>query len=83
MADPLALPLGPAQVSVKVEIDEIGPVPAVPLVGWTPLHAPLAVQLVALVDDHVSVDEAPLVTMAGDAAIVTTGGGVVTPTVTD
>ena len=77
------MPPGPVQLSVKVDTEEIGPVPAVPLVGLLPLHAPLAVQLVALVVLHVSVDEAPLATTTGEAEIVTTGAGALMATVTD
>ena len=53
-----------------------------PLVAREPLHAPLAVQLVAFVEDQVSVDDPPLVTEAGDALMVTVGGGGAAVTVT-
>ena len=39
----------------------------VPVVGWVPLHAPLAVHDVAFVEDHVSVDDPPDVTEVGEA----------------
>ena len=54
----------------------------VPLVARLPLQAPLAVQLVALVEDHVSVEEPPLATLAGAAVSVTVGSGT-TVTVVD
>ncbi len=38
-----------------------------------PVHPPEAVQLVALVDDHVSVDDCPLVILVGLADIVAVG----------
>ena len=44
-----------------------------PEVGLVPVHAPLAVQEVALVDDQVSVDELPLVTDVGLAPRETVG----------
>jgi hypothetical protein len=40
-----------------------------------PLHAPLAVQLVAFVDDHVSEALPPSVILVGDTEIVTVGAG--------
>jgi hypothetical protein len=58
------------------------PVDTVPAISWLPLHAPLAVQLVALVDDHVSVLDPPLAMLVGLAAKVTVGtGATVTVTV--
>lgn len=54
----------------------------VPLVDCVPLHAPLAVHEVAFVDDHVSVEFAPSVMVAGLAAIVTVGAGGALLTVT-
>jgi hypothetical protein len=45
----------------------------VPLAGSVPLQAPEAVQEAALVELHVSIDAAPLVTEAGDAAKVIVG----------
>jgi hypothetical protein len=55
----------------------------VPLVAIAPLQPPEAVQEVALVDDHVKVDVAPLLTVLGLAARVTTGADWVTETVAD
>jgi len=49
-----------------------------PEVAWVPLHAPDAVQLVASVDDQVSVLLAPAATVAGLALMDTVGAGVTT-----
>jgi hypothetical protein len=46
-----------------------------------PDQAPEAVQAVALVDDHVSVDAVPLCTVLGEAVRLTVGDGLVTETV--
>lgn len=58
-----------------------------PEVAFAPLHAPLAEQEVALVLDHDSVDELPVVTDVGDAERETVGaevgGGVVLCVVAD
>ncbi len=48
-------------------------VPEIPLVPDHPFVPPVAVQLVALVEDHVMTVEPPLVTDAGVAAMVTVG----------
>ena len=55
----------------------------VPLVAKLPDQPPEAVQAVALVEDHVKVDEAPLVMLVGRALKVTLGGAAVTVTVAD
>jgi len=54
-----------------------------PLVASAPDHAPEAVHEVALVDDQVSVELAPLATVLGLALRLTVGAGGVTETVTD
>jgi hypothetical protein len=46
----------------------------VPLVGFVPVHPPEAVHEVALVEDQVTVEILPDVTLAGLAEIVTVGG---------
>jgi hypothetical protein len=46
---------------------------SVPLIACAPLHAPLAVHDVALVDDHVSVALDPSVMLDGETEIVTVG----------
>ena len=75
----------PAPVQVNVYL-----VAAVRLeVAWEPLAASLppqppdATQDVPLVDDHVNVETAPLLTVLGFAVSVTDGAGVVTVTVAD
>lgn len=52
VADWVALPPGPAHVSVKVSLWVSAPVDTDPLRGSPPLQAPDALQLVALVDDQ-------------------------------
>ncbi len=54
----------------------VGETDCVPLVALVPLHPLEAVQLVALVDDHVSVDDCPLVMLVGFADNVAVGAGV-------
>jgi hypothetical protein len=49
----------------------------VPLIAFAPVHAFDAVQVVALVDDHVSVEPLPLFTDVGFAPIKTVGGGAI------
>jgi hypothetical protein len=51
------------------------PVLCVPDVAWAPDHDPDAVQAVALVAVHVSVDVSPDCTLVGDAANVSVGAG--------
>ncbi len=53
----------------------------VPLIAFVPVQPLLAVQVVALVDDQVTVMGLPLVTEAGVAEIVTVGTGVAAMTV--
>ena len=84
VTDLLALPPSPLQLSVNVLLAAVSaPVLAVPLVARLPDHAPEAVQLVALVDDHVSELLPPLDTLVGFAVSVTVGAGAVVVTVTD
>ncbi len=71
----LALPPEPVQVSVNVVVALSAPVDCEPLVAWAPLQPPEAVQLVALVELHVSVELLPLVTVVGLAVSVTVGTG--------
>lgn len=56
---------------------------AEPLVVFPPVHAPEAVQAVALVEDHISVEVLPLVTELGLALRLTVGAGCLTLTVAD
>ncbi len=81
------MPPGPVQLSAKALLAFVsGPVLALPEVGRLPPQAPLALQLVALVDDQVSVALLPRSTALGFAlsAIVGAlgGGGALTITLT-
>src|SRR5438270_7447120 len=61
------LPDPPAPVQLKLYACApgwLGVTATEPLVDWFPVHAPEAVQLVALVDDQVSVAAAPAITLA-------------------
>jgi hypothetical protein len=58
------------------------PVFALPETDFAPLHPPDAVHDVALVEDQVNVLLPPGLTVVGEADNVTTGAGVVPPTVT-
>lgn len=78
-----AEPPAPLQLSVNVLLAALSaPVLAEPDVGRLPLQAPLALQLVASVDDQVRFELPPLVTELGLALIVTVGAGVGAVTVT-
>ena len=83
VSDWLALPPAPLQVSVKVVVVLSAPVLALPLVGSLPDQPPEAVQLLALLEDQLSVADPPLLTAAGLALRLTAGAGVETLTVTD
>ena len=79
-----ALPPAPVQVSEYVALAVKAPVDCDPLVALEPDQAPEAVQEVALVEDHVSVDPLPLATVLGLALRLTAAVGVeVTVTVAD
>jgi hypothetical protein len=78
-----AEPPGPVQVRVNFVVAVRVGVDCEPAVDSEPLQPPEAVQAVALVDDHVNADAAPLFTVAGFAVKVTAGAGVVTDTVAD
>ena len=54
-------------------------VPEMPVTEGTPLK----LQLVAFVDDHVRVDDEPLLTVVGDAERVRVGAGVTTAPVSN
>jgi hypothetical protein len=62
---------------------ESTPVDCEPLAALLPLHAPDALQAVAFVADHVSVELVPLATELGAALIRTVGAGELTETVAD
>jgi hypothetical protein len=60
------------------------PVLALPLVGSPPDHPPEALQLLAFVEDQLSVEDPPLLTLVGLALRLTVGlAGADTLTVTD
>jgi hypothetical protein len=83
VADWLALPPGPVQVSAKVALALSAPVACEPLRALLPDQAPAAVQEEALVEDHDKVALLPLVIVLGLAMSPTVGGGGVTETVVD
>jgi len=84
VTDWLALPPGPLQVSVKVVVALSAPVLELPLVGSLPDQPPEAVQLLALVEDQLSIADPPLLTLVGFALRLTVGlTRVETLTVTD
>jgi hypothetical protein len=59
------------------------PVDSEPLTLLLPLQLPVAVQLVAFVEDHDNIELAPLAMVVGAAVSVTVGAGGVTVTVAD
>jgi hypothetical protein len=73
VTDRLALPPGPLQVSVKAVVALSAPVLALPLVSLLPDQPPLAVQLLTLVEDQLSVADPPLLTVVGLALRLTVG----------
>ena len=83
VADCVALPPVPVQVSPNVELAVRAPVDCEPLAALVPAQPPEAVQEVALVADQVKVELAPLATVLGLAAKVMVGAGDVTETVAD
>jgi hypothetical protein len=83
VADCDAEPPAPVQVRVNFVVAVRVGVDCEPAVGSEPLQPPEAVQAVALVDDQVNADAAPLFTVVGFAVRVTAGAGVVTDTVAD
>jgi len=68
------VPLAPLQVRVKVVVALNAPVLALPLVGSLPDQPPEAVQLVAFVDDQLSAEAEPLLTVPGLALRERVGG---------
>jgi len=83
VADCDAEPPAPVQVRVNFVAAVSADVACEPAVALAPLQPPEAAQLVALVDDHVNAEVAPLATVAGFAVRVTAGVGVVTVTLAD
>ncbi len=83
VADCSALPPDPVQVSVNVEFALIAPVDCEPLKALPPDHAPEAVQVLAWLDNQVSVEERPEFTVLGFAVSCTTAAWLETVTVAD
>jgi hypothetical protein len=83
VADCDAEPPAPVQVRVYFVVAVKADVVFEPLIGSDPLHPPEALQDVALVEDQVSVDVAPFLTVLGFVVSVTAGGDCVTETVAD
>lgn len=83
VADCVALPPLPVQLSVYVALADKAPVLCDPLTPLTPDQDPAAVQPVALFADQVRVALLPFVTVLGLTEMVTVGTGCVTETVTD
>lgn len=67
------IPPGPAQVKENTVVIVNTPLLCVPLLVSAPLHPPEALQDVALVEVHVSVEESPAAIVVGDALIETAG----------
>lgn len=82
VADWLLDPPAPLQVSVNADVRLIALVTSVPLSALLPLQFPEAVQVVAFVEVHVSVEVLPGATVVGDADKETIGAGVVPAGVT-
>ena len=75
VADCVALPPDPVQVSEYVALAVSAPVDCEPVRGSAPDQAPEAVQAVALVEDQVRVALPPLETVLGLALMVTVAVG--------
>lgn len=69
-----ASPPAPVQSSVKLLLTVRGALASLPEVAFVPLHAPEAVQPVAPIELHVSIEAAPLATVLGLADNATVGG---------
>ena len=75
VTDLVAEPPEPVQTRVYVEV-EVGVTASELLTALVPLHAPLALQDVALVEDQVRVEEDPELILEGVAVMDTVGWGV-------
>jgi hypothetical protein len=75
VTDCAALPPSPEQVSTYVAVAARFERSSEPCCDLEPVHAPLAVQLVALVEFQLNVVAAPFVSVEGVAASVTVGAG--------
>ena len=70
------VPPGPVHASPNVEVTVRAPVETFdPEVALAPDQVPDAVQVDALLDDHVSLDDEPEATVGGEALIVMIGRG--------
>ena len=83
VADCAAEPPLPVQVRVYLAVAVSAAVFCEPLAGSEPLQPPEAAQEVALLEDQVKVEAAPLATVLGLALSVIVGASVVTVTVAD
>jgi hypothetical protein len=83
VVDWAADPPAPVQVSVYLVVAVSAPVPCEPLAASEPPQPPEAAHEVALVEDQVNVEIAPLATVLGLALSVTVGAAEVTVTVAD
>lgn len=72
-AEAAVVPLAPVQVIPYDLFPVTAPVLLLPLVAMAPAQAPEAVQVLALVDDQVSIEAAPLATVVGLAVSLTEG----------
>jgi hypothetical protein len=79
----LAVPPSPVHASPNVAVLVSGTLDWLPEVVLVPVHAPEATQEVALAEDQVRVEDAPLVTDVGFAVSDTVGAGGMTVTVAD
>jgi hypothetical protein len=78
VADCVAEPPAPVQVSSYSTVLESAPVDQVPLGATAPCQPPEAIQATALAEFQLKVDVPPLAIVAGDADSVTVGACVVT-----
>jgi hypothetical protein len=83
VADCEAEPPAPLQVSVNLVVALSAAVVCEPKVPSLPVQPPEALQALALLDDQVNVDFAPLATVFGLALKLTTGAAALTVTVAD
>ena len=81
VADWVAVPPVPEQLSVYVALAESTPVDCDPVSAFAPDQAPDAVQDVALEELHVSVELVPLAMVLGATEMLTEGGIALTDTV--
>jgi len=83
VAELRAVPPSPVHVRTNFVVEPNGTVVWLPLVGCAPVQPFDALQVLAFVEDQVSTEVLPVLTVVGFAEIVTTGVGAVTVTVAD